>query len=207
MALARAYDAERGGIVISVHDGYKDRLHRWSDIREYLPVLHYEARSRQKPRILELGTRKGHSTLAFLSGAAHNGGHVWSVDINDVIQDPEGMFVWKGIPNWTFIHGDDMDPEVQAHLPQEVDVLFIDTSHEYDHTLAELRAFMPKVAPGGVALMHDTRLWMHAAEETPPVTRALNEYCKETGETWEEMPGQYGLGIIRVGHDGKPGTA
>src|SRR5690348_17788993 len=38
------------------------------------------------------------------------------------------------------------------------DVFFLDTSHEYDHTLAELRAYMPRVAPGGVALFHDTNI-------------------------------------------------
>jgi cephalosporin hydroxylase len=197
MALARTYDKDRGGIVISLQDGYTDRLYRWSDIQEYLAVLNYEAACRDKPRILELGTRKGYSTMAFLAGTVGNGGHVWSVDINDVAGDPEGMFIWRKVPHWTFIHGDDMDPDVQAQLPGQVDVLFIDTSHEYEHTLAELRVFMPKVAAGGVALMHDTRLLMHRADESPPVRRALDEWCAEAGESWDELPGQYGMGVIR----------
>jgi cephalosporin hydroxylase len=197
MALARTYDSGRGAIVVSLEDVFADRLHRWSDIQEYLVMLKYEASSREKPRILELGTRKGNSTMAFLTGTMWNGGHVWSVDINDIRGDPEGMFAWAKVPHWTFIHGDDMDPAVQAQLPGQADILFIDTSHEYDHTLAELRAYMPRVAPGGIALMHDTKLLMHRADELPPVKRALDEYCKETGDTWEELPGQYGMGILR----------
>ena len=197
MPLARTYDNERGGIVVSLYDGYRDRLSKWSDIREYLPLLHEEARSRPGCRVLELGTRKGNSTLAFLAGTMGSGGHVWSVDVNDVAGDPEGMFIWRNVPHWTFTCGDDMDPDVRAGLPAEVDVLFVDTSHEYEHTAAEIRAYMPRVAPGGVALFHDTRLLMHRADEEPPVRRALDEWCQETGMSWEEIPGEYGMGCIR----------
>jgi len=200
MPLARTYDADRGVIVISLHSGYADRLHRWSDIREYLPLLHGEAARRDKPVILELGTRKGNSTLAFLAGSMGNGGHVWSVDINDILGDPEGMFTWAKVPHWTFIHGDDMDPAVQAQLPARVDILLIDTSHEYAHTLAELRTFMPRVVPGGVALMHDTKLLLNHSglnDQVPPVRVALDDWCAEAGETWEELPGEYGMGVVR----------
>jgi cephalosporin hydroxylase len=94
-----------------------------------------------------------------------------------------------------------MDEAVQALLPAEVDVLFIDTSHEYGHTLAELRAYMPRVTPGGVALFHDTRIfgtWSGEGDTIPPVARALDGYCAEAGLSWENLDGEYGMGIIRV---------
>jgi predicted O-methyltransferase YrrM len=201
MPLARTYDAAKNGIVISVMDGYRDRLARWSDIREYLPLLHEEARSRPGARILELGTRKGNSTLAFLAGIRGTGGHVWSVDVNDITGDPEGMFIWRGFPSWTFICGDDTDPEIQAKLPPQMDILFIDTSHEYEHTLTELRAYMPRLAPGGVALFHDTNIigWpgYQWDRDIPPVRAALDDWCAQTGASWEEIPGEYGMGVIR----------
>ena len=109
-------------------------------------------------RVLELGSRKGNSTLAFLTAAEETGGHVWSSDIADVRRLPDGIGPFGMSPRWTFVHGDDMNPDVQAQLPAQVDVLFIDTWHEYEHTLGELAAFMPRVAPGGVALFHDTNL-------------------------------------------------
>lgn len=198
MALARTYDAARGGIVVSVAGAYKDRLSRWSDIREYLPFLHEEARNRVNPVVLEAGTRKGNSTLAFLAGIRGGTGHVWSVDVNDVTADPDGMFLWRDYPAWTFVRGDDMDLSVQSLLPAQADILFIDSSHEYEHTLDECRAYMPRVTPGGVALFHDTRLMMHREDTEPPVKRALDDWCRETGMSWEEIPGDYGLGVIRL---------
>jgi cephalosporin hydroxylase len=202
MPLARTFDPARGKIVTTVRDAYLDRLSRWSDIQEYLEFLHQEAGRSAMGRVVELGTRKGNSTLAFLAAVQERGGgHVWSVDTADCAHDPEGMRPWARCPWWTFIQGDDMDPAVQAQLPARCDVLFIDTSHEHLATLAELRAFMPRLAPGGVALFHDTRLTGWPGYEwdgdAPPVRQALDDYCAEAGLSWEELPGTYGLGIIR----------
>ena len=78
-----------------------------------------------------------------------------------------------------------MNPAVQAVLPGEVDVFFLDTSHEYEHTLAELRAYMPRVAPGGIALFHDTNLLGWPGYDwdstTPPVQAALDDWCAGDG--------------------------
>jgi cephalosporin hydroxylase len=206
MPLARTFDKSRRAVVTTLDDAYRDRLGRPSDIREYLPFLHREAVGRDTlGRVIELGTRKGNSTLAFLAAVEkrHLGGHVWSVDVSDCARDPEGMLPWARHPSWTFIQGDDMDATVQSLLPAQCDLLFIDTSHEYEHTLAELRAYMPRVAPGGVALFHDTHLMGWPGYEwdrdVSPVWAALDEYCAEAGLRWEDMPGKYGLGVIRVG--------
>lgn len=201
MPLKRTFDVTRGAIVTSIKDTYLDRLSKWSDIQEYLPLFYDEARNREKPLILELGSRRAYSTIAFLAGAAESGGHVWSCDILDVRKIPGGIGMWARSPSWTFIQGDDMNAEVQGKLPVEADVLFIDTSHEYEHTLAECRAYVPRVRPGGIALFHDTNVYDWPGYkwegETTPVRQALNEYCAETGLSWEQVPGKYGLGVIR----------
>ena len=203
MALARVYDAKLKAITVTLAAGYRDRLSKASDITEYLPYLYNQAESRPGVRVLELGCRRGNSTLAFLAGAAESGGHVWSSDLADCDWDPDGMLPWRRSRLWTFIKGDDMDEETQTQLPAEVDVLFIDTSHEYEHTLAELHAYIPRVAPGGVALFHDTNLFAWPGYQPPgkfpPVWQALDDYCRETGLTWENRPGSYGLGVIQVG--------
>jgi predicted O-methyltransferase YrrM len=202
MPLARTYDQARRAITVTLEAGYRDRLARDSDIQEYMPFLREQAASRPGCRVLELGTRKGNSTLAFLAGAEVSDGHVWSCDVSPVTRDPEGMAPWRKAARWTFLQGDDMDPAVQTLLPARCDLLFIDTSHEYDHTLAELRTFMPRVRPwGGIALFHDTHLmgWpgYQWDRDVSPVWAALDDYCAETGLTWEDMPGHYGLGVIR----------
>ena len=202
MPLLRTYDSAQGKITVSLRSGYLDRLARWSDIQEYLPFLHEQAASRPGCRVLELGARRGNSTLAFLAGCAESDGHVWSCDIADVRRLGDGIGPFGMSPRWTFVHGDDMNPDVQARLPAEVDVFFLDTSHEYEHTLAELRAYMPRVAAGGVALFHDTNIigWpgYHWDSEIPPVRAALDEWCAESGRSWENLPGEYGMGVIRV---------
>lgn len=203
MALALRYDAQLGGVTTSAYDGYLDRLSRHSDIQEYLPLLYGWATLYPQPRILELGARRGNSTLAFLAAAQKAGGHVWSVDIDDVLKYEDGMRNWQNIPFWTFVRGDDLAAETQARVPSQVDILFVDSNHEYAHVKSELYAYMPRVAPGGVALFHDTDLETWPGRETPeiwkPVRRALDEYCKEKDMTWENIPGNWGLGVIQVG--------
>ena len=86
---------------------------------------------------------------------------------------------------------------VLAGLPAIADVVFIDTAHTYDHTLAELRAYAPR-AP--LVLLHDTQFVNGADAGTPtgPVARALDDYCAEAGLTWVNRPGSYGMGCIRT---------
>ena len=204
MALARLYNQAAGGIQSTLADAYADRLARPSDIREYLPLLHGTVAGIPGCRVLELGTRKGNSTLAFLAAAETVGGHVWSVDIDPCDRDPAGMGPWAGCPLWTFTRGDDLNPGVAANQPSEVDVLFIDTSHLLVPTRAELALYVPRVAPGGVVLCHDTRVFMWQALEgpdpaqTPPVQQALDEYCAAHGLEWTDTEGDYGLGVIHV---------
>ena len=157
MPLARTFDPASGRVISTLRDCFLDRLSRWSDIQEYLPDLYNIAGGYQGVRVLELGTRRGNSTLAFLAAAEAAGGHVWSADVANVAADPEGMLPWARCPLWTFTCGDDMDPAVQARLPAEVDVLFIDTSHEYLHTLAELRAVHapPRCCRDGAVPRHE----------------------------------------------------
>jgi predicted O-methyltransferase YrrM len=180
-------------VAASVRGGYLDRCERRSDITEYLPLLYGYTRLYEGARVLELGTRSGNSTLAFLAAAQVVGGHVWSVDIDPTVAtNPAGMGPYADSPLWTFTCGDTCDPDVVKAQPEQVDVLFNDASHDYDKTLAELRLYMPRLAPGGTALFHDTRLtWDNWA-----VKRALNVYCAQHGHVWRDLPGQYGMGIV-----------
>ena len=69
----------------------------------------------------------------------------------------------------------------------------------HDHTLAELRKYVPLVKPGGVVYLHDTKLEapeLVGPQPPFPVARALDDFCGETGRTWAELGAQYGLGKI-----------
>lgn len=185
----------RPELPLSLLDGYVRRAHLPSDIIEYLPLLYGYARLYEGCRVQELGTRDGNSTLAFLAAAEAVGGHVWSVDINRGCPDnPNGMLPFKHSTYWTFTAGDSADPAIVNCQPPEIDVLFIDTSHDYAQTLAELWAYVPRLTPGGTALLHDTK----GSYDDFGVRRALDIFCAETGRTWAELPGCQGLGVITL---------
>ena len=114
--------------------------------------------------IVELGTRNGVSTWAFLDGLSEDG-RMWSVDINDC-DVPSRV---SNDPRWTFIVGDDMNLEVQQQLPPAAGLVFIDTSHEYRHTVDELR-FAATLSPMYI-LCHDA--------EWPGVDRAVRQLVHE----------------------------
>jgi predicted O-methyltransferase YrrM len=179
---------------VTLHGEYAARLGTWSDIQEQMPLLYDAARRRPQVKVLELGVRNGNSTAAFLAAAEEAGGHVWSVDTDPVAADTSS---WEASGRWTFLRGDDLEvtPEESPGVPLRPDVLFIDTSHTYEHTLAELCRLVPSVAAGGVVLMHDTLLtWDHPEYQ---VAKALDTFCGETGRSWAEISGgRYGLGEI-----------
>jgi predicted O-methyltransferase YrrM len=162
-----------------------------SDIVDHLPKFVEYAKTADT--VIELGTRTGVSTVAWLHGLEGHG-HLWSVDVDE--QPDIGTY-----DHWTFIQGDDCSPDVFTVLPDEVDVVFIDTSHAYLHTLRELNLYRWKVKPGGVILLHDTELArpFDLPKERPyPVRRAIEEFCAAEGLAWENQPESWGLGVIRL---------
>lgn len=176
---------------MTLEEIYHSRLAPWSDIQTQMPLLYEAVIARPEAKVLELGVRSGNSTAALLASADKVNGHVWSVDIDESHSYPPE---WKASGRWTFICADDMTVDLSL-LPARPDVLFIDSSHEFDHTVAELRRFIPLVAEGGVALFHDTLLtWDHEEYQVP---QALDAFCEEAGLAWTErsIP-PYGLGEI-----------
>lgn len=172
--------------VVGIAEEYRHRCAENSDISLHLPFLYDSAQGRT---VIELGVRTGNSTAAFLAAGAE----VWSADT----EEPNVPGEWRGDPRWHFLRGDDLSPGVLAGLPAKADVVFIDTSHAYGHTLAELRAYAPR-AP--LVLLHDTQLVDGRDAGTPAgeVARALDDYCAEAGLSWENRPGSYGMGCIRA---------
>jgi predicted O-methyltransferase YrrM len=168
-----------------------DARSRWTDIQDHLDYLARSVVEVEAHTVLELGVREGISTLAFLYGLTFTDGHLWSVDVDE--HQAVGSY-----PHWTFLVADDRSFTARAGTPLYLDLLFIDTSHEYEHTLWELRAYAPRVRPGGRVLLHDTD-WDAREGGLPepyPVRRALDAYCAETGASWSNREGSYGMGVI-----------
>lgn len=133
------------------------RSRQRTDISDHLPLIFSEALGVQPKLIVELGVRGGESTFV-LERVAELAGNIplVSVDIDDcsAISD---------YANWHFIQGDDIELAgrfsawlEQKGFPPRADFLFLDTSHLFEHTLAELEHWLPFVAPGGKIALHDT---------------------------------------------------
>jgi len=138
--------------------------------------------------IVELGISKGESTTAFLGAVNDSGGHLFSIDILECLHARERL---KGEPNWTFIQGDDM--EIVKQWDKPIDHLFIDTSHTFDHTLAELREWGEWVKPFRKISLHDIQLRGY-----PGVPKAIQQYLLENlSFKYIAYSGSHGLGVIQ----------
>lgn len=132
--------------------------------------------------IIEVGVGNANSSSAWLIG---NPKSLWSVDL---VPMPRAYELKKIVPSWSYNEGDSVRRE--PHAPYDVDILFIDSEHSFDTTLAELRAYSPHVRPGGLILLHDT------GDHQPGVKQAIEAFCAETGRSWSNSTACYGLGTI-----------
>src|SRR5687768_3040340 len=123
----------------------REATEKYSDINYFLPLLYVWvknlAQRLDKLTVVELGTRGGESLMALLSAVKDvnellgKPAHVYCFDIVSIMDicrvRVEAMQAEKYL---TYTQGDDM--EVEFNEP--IDVLFLDTSHTRDHTVAEL---------------------------------------------------------------------
>lgn len=141
-----------------------------SDISELLPLIFAFAMIKSPKQILELGTRGGESTRALVKVATELKIQGYSVDLSPC---PKWLSTEE---KWTHFVADDLS---FAHTLadtrkwpngenfQGLDFIFLDTSHEYEHTKAELNAYWPLLNSNGIMLFHDTNL-------TSKLTRRLS---------------------------------
>jgi cephalosporin hydroxylase len=159
----------------------------YAGIHEHLPTLRKICFEVEAENIVELGTWYGNSTKAFLEACRVLGAKLISIDIDGAVKDvqPENV---KNDPNWTFYGMDDMDFDI--NFP--IDVLFIDSSHTYPHTLLELEKYSPWLTSRGVILMHDT-------VTCPPVARSIKEFLEKHPNEYSyfNYTNNHGLAVLR----------
>lgn len=126
--------------------GLLNAANQYGDMTPHLDTLTRFAEGARV--IVEWGVRSGVSTWALLNGLPADG-RLISVDITR--QDWPDRITHDH--RWTFIPGDDR----AIGLPvQRADLVLIDTSHEYHHTLAELHR-ADALEPSWI-LLHDYEL-------------------------------------------------
>jgi hypothetical protein len=131
---------------------------RQSDISDHLIPLFIEAAAMRPSLLVELGVRSGESTVALGRVADIFGANLISVDLEDcsaacssshqVFVKSDDIRFAQQFGAWCGSHG----------LVQSIDVLFIDTSHEFDHTVAEIENWFPILSPHCKVVFHDTNM-------------------------------------------------
>jgi cephalosporin hydroxylase len=186
--------------VTSVHEEYLRRLADPSvDSHAHMGFMHDVVTSCRNPVVIELGVAHCNTTSVLLDAVEQVEGELWSCDLPDAehLKVPP---VFRESERWHLLLGDDTSQVILDQMPGTCDVLFVDSDHTTEHVLTVMKAYMPRVRPGGYALFHDTE-WEYPSTQLPwpggEVAIALGRYCKGHGLTWENRPGSYGLGVIR----------
>ena len=127
-----------------------------------------------EPVMVELGVRSGHSTMALLNALERSGrGGLWSIDIEEC-PDAHTRVRDVGLSHrWHFMRGESDYREFTREIGP-CDVVFVDTSHEYDRTVRELNAWAPLVRLGGHLVLHDTL-------SNDPVRLAIDHFLDRSG--------------------------
>jgi len=170
-----------------------EHAYRNTDIHQHLVTLHNLVCAMGAKLVLELGVRGGESTVALLEAVGETGGKLVSVDMGGCEGTLE-MLRNYGIANRLEFHkSDDIEFGTKVWDRSKLfDLVFIDTSHEYQHTKREIEVFEPITRPGGVMVFHDTVSYQDG------VMRPLQEFLAiHKNYTFEHHPNCHGLGIIR----------
>ncbi|MCD4813743.1 class I SAM-dependent methyltransferase [bacterium] len=191
----------------AVEKKIQDYAAKRTDISDHLTTLFHEALSSRPNIIVELGTRGGASTFIFKKVAEHFQIPLISVDIDNCRE-------LGSHPFWTFVHSDDIafsekyvDWCKEKQFPQSIDLLFIDTSHEYKHTVQEIKHWLPLVSENGKIIFHDTHLRLIYKRKDGSlglgwdnqrgVIRAIEEYFETTFDETKDFQTSMNDFIIR----------
>jgi len=124
----------------------------------YEMVVSYGTRKNDDITIVELGVRGGSSTIAFLSALEKlKKGKLWSCDIDPLMEELNRKVIDGGLYDyWYFWRGDSVEFADSYFSKRQVDIVFIDTSHEFSQTTKEIDKWSQKIKDGGKMIFHDT---------------------------------------------------
>lgn len=191
-----------------------------SEIGVYLLPL-YALALQSKGAVVELGVGSGFSTAALFLGAADAGNTLNSYDVQMTGEPLPGggrlgtvfqrLRTHPKASSWRFNHMKGKEGAADFE-DSSVGLLFIDSSHEYEGTMDEFAAWLPKMRPDGIICGHDYYLhlpraayrhptWQHTGEKSPDpssgVFRAANEFAELHKDRFDFLAiGPYDFGFF-----------
>lgn len=159
-----------------------------SDISEHLYTLRDIASTCSS--ILELGTRSGVSTIAFLAGLAENDSVLKNLVCCDLVYDDRlteiASLAAEANVVFEFVTGDDLELDIGKHtlFSGPADIVFIDTWHVYAQLKRELAKFESLARK--YIILHDTEVDAEFGESVR-CGWDVPEQAKKTGFSEEEI--------------------
>lgn len=167
-----------------------------SDISSHLPILFVRSLLNSPWVFLEVGVSSGQSTYSFSRVLNYCKSHsLVGIDIFG-----QWAASYADIEKARFICMDDMQfSKLKEFKNKKFTPIFIDTSHEYQHTLDEIKLFLPYLDKNGLMIFHDSNVTPFAngtvytringtSGEAHGNTRGVTEALKEYFElSFDEM--------------------
>jgi hypothetical protein len=139
---------------------------------DHLVPLFLESLGAGPSLIVELGVRGGESTFVLERTARLCQSTLVSVDIEDCSRA-------STYPEWIFVKADDIEFAQrfpawcdERGLVPSIDVLFLDTSHEFEHTRQEITHWFPLLSERAKVFFHDTNLRRYYVRKDGSLGRA-----------------------------------
>lgn len=161
-----------------------------TDISSHLPTLFVHCVNSNPSLVVEAGVRGGESTVPLQKACEYCKGKLIGIDILQ-----SAATAYSSIPNAKFLCMDDMNFATYYRNSEfkkdGIDIIFIDTSHLYQHTLQEITQFVPLLKEDGMLLFHDSNVTplnnnvaytrLNGSMDSAPgntrgVTQAIKEY-------------------------------
>ena len=141
--------------------------------------------------VVQLGHFSGYSTLliGFMLRAMHRTNSFVTIDIDESLCRFTQLWVDKaGLADYVRVEkGDSSESRladlVLEHFGSKPRLIFVDSSHQYEHTLKELNLWFPHMQEGGLIVLHDTSTDAVSQDTTGKggVKRALEEWMADKG--------------------------
>ncbi len=146
-----------------------------TDISDHLEAIFIESMIVKPKLIVELGVRTGQSTFVFERVAKLCNSFLLSVDISP----QQRKTTWS---KSAFIQRDDIlvaddfkSMCTKNNLEPKIDVLFIDTSHEYNHTKKEIAKWFPFLSERSMVFFHDANVKLLYRHRNGTIGKAYND--------------------------------
>lgn len=165
---------------------------RPTDIHQHLKTIYNLVVEVGAKTVIECGVNTGESTIALLEGLAATDGKLHSVDIHELPETRPMLEKYGLTERWTFQIMDDIKFGMEWPKDSKADLIFIDTSHTYDHTVKEIAVFEPILRAGGIMVFHDTVSFYNG------VQKPINEFRKTHKDyKYKNYSNCNGLGVLR----------